>query len=139
MNYKIFIVTLVFILIGTSVGVFLLFDFPFGHRGEDVEDIHVLSPEEKLQTVVNLRDEGIKEAKARGDYRCCIEPACTMCYMEANMWNNFTPGTCACDDLIARGEEPCPQCKRDLASIHNKENSFCDIDATIATCDSKDN
>jgi len=44
--------------------------------------------------------------------------------MEANQWNNFTAGTCACDDLIAQGKEPCPQCKRGLCE---GEDSACSI------------
>ncbi|MCG2686431.1 hypothetical protein L6258_03655 [Candidatus Parcubacteria bacterium] len=59
------------------------------------------------------RDYAIQQAVAAGDYYCCIEPPCTMCYMEANRWNNQTAGTCACDDLIAQGKEPCPQCQRE--------------------------
>ena len=39
---------------------------------------------------------------------CCIGPPCTMCYMEANEWNNHTPGTCDCEGLIAQGKEVCP-------------------------------
>jgi hypothetical protein len=66
------------------------------------------------QRVVVERDTAIRKAKDEGNYRCCIEPPCTMCYMEANQWNNYTVGTCACDDLIAQGKEPCPQCKREV-------------------------
>lgn len=73
-----------------------------------------LNAKEKYQRIIAERDLAIKEAKEAGDYRCCIDPPCTMCYMEANQWNNFQAGTCACDDLIAKGEEPCPQCKQGL-------------------------
>ena len=95
-----------------------------------------LSGEELHKKVIELRDQGIVAAKEKGDYRCCIHPACTMCYMESNKWNNFTAGTCACDDLIAKGEEPCPQCKRGLDALHSEENIFCDKDALIPTCNS---
>lgn len=64
--------------------------------------------------IVKERDYAIGQALARGDYRCCINPPCTMCFMEANQWNNWKAGTCACDDLIAQGKEACPQCKRGL-------------------------
>lgn len=73
-----------------------------------------LGPKEKYQRVVEERDLAIQEVVGEGVYECCIEPPCTMCYMEANQWNNFQAGTCACDELIAEGEEPCPQCKRGL-------------------------
>jgi len=73
-----------------------------------------LSPEEMHETIVAERDLAIQKAKEAGDYKCCIHPPCTMCYMEANQWNNHAAGTCACDNLIAQGKEPCPQCKRGL-------------------------
>ncbi|PIU15517.1 hypothetical protein COT20_01610 [bacterium (Candidatus Gribaldobacteria) CG08_land_8_20_14_0_20_39_15] len=73
-----------------------------------------LAPEAMYQRLINERDFAIAKAIERGDYRCCINPPCTMCYMEANQWNNFTAGTCACDDLIAQGKDPCPQCKKGL-------------------------
>lgn len=96
-----------------------------------------LGPQEMYDRIVKERDHAINEVKLAGNYRCCIDPPCTMCYMGANKWNNFTAGTCACDDFIARGEEPCPQCSRGLEQIHDEENIFCDIDANVATCDSK--
>lgn len=73
-----------------------------------------LSPEAMYQRIIKERDYAIDQAIDRGEYRCCINPPCTMCYMEANQWNNFTAGTCACDDLIAQGKEFCPQCKKGL-------------------------
>ena len=73
-----------------------------------------LSPAEKHQQIISQRDLAIREAAKDGNYRCCIKPACTMCYMEANEWNNHQVGTCACDDLIVQGKEPCPQCRRGL-------------------------
>lgn len=71
-----------------------------------------LSSEEMFERIINHRNIAIKEATASGVYNCCVDPLCTMCYMEANKWNDHTPGTCACDDSIAQGKEPCPQCIR---------------------------
>lgn len=85
-----------------------------------------LSPKEMYEKIIMQRDYAIAKAVEAGDYRCCINPACTMCYMEANKWNNQTPGTCACDDLIARGEEPCPQC---LAGSCDGKSGSCEIGA----------
>ena len=65
--------------------------------------------------MTKTREYGIKMAHERGEYNCCIEPDCTMCYSEGNKWNYGKAGTCACDDFIARGEEPCPQCARALS------------------------
>jgi hypothetical protein len=77
-------------------------------------DFSQLSPSEKQQRVIQERDGAIQEVIDEGVYQCCIEPPCTMCYMEANQWNNYQAGTCACDELIAQGKEPCPQCERGL-------------------------
>jgi len=84
-----------------------------------------LSNEEISQRIIKERDLAIEKAVEAGDYRCCINPPCTMCYLEANEWNNFKTGTCACDDLIAQGEEPCPQCKKGLCQT--------DIEGTCLT------
>jgi len=83
-----------------------------------------LSPEKMYKQIIKERDYAINQVVARGDFRCCINPPCTMCYMEANQWNNFTAGTCACDDLIAQGKEPCPQCERELC---DGEGSSCNF------------
>ena len=105
-------------MIGALFGYFISFN---------IQGFKNLSPEQMYQRIVNERDYAIGEAIKRGDYRCCVNPPCTMCYMEANQWNNFTAGTCACDDLIAQGKEPCPQCKKGLCSsckfdsVDNKE------------------
>lgn len=55
----------------------------------------------------------INEQVEEGNYRCCIEPACTMCFMGGWIWDD---GICRCDDMIAAGEDDkvCPQCKKGL-------------------------
>ena len=75
-----------------------------------------LSSQEMYQKNISQRDFAIQKAIKAGNYKCCIKPPCTMCYMEANQWNNQKAGTCACDDLIAQGKDPCPQCERGLCS-----------------------
>ncbi|MFH1610572.1 MAG: hypothetical protein ABIA91_01660 [Patescibacteria group bacterium] len=94
------------------------------------------SEQEMYQKIVENRDLAISKAVVAGKYHCCINPPCTMCYMEANQWNNYTAGTCACDDLIAEGKEACPQCRRGLDEIHSEDGTSCDINSQIATCDS---
>lgn len=74
--------------------------------------------------MVQTRDYGIKMAQENGDYRCCIEPACTMCYSEGNKWNYGKAGTCACDEFVARGEEPCPQCAKSISCDTSKEDDL---------------
>jgi len=106
---------LIFSLIAGSAGFFLggrLF------KGQE------LSPKPlSAEQIIAARDLAISEAVEAGSYRCCITPPCMMCFMEENQWNDFTAGTCACDDLIAQGKEPCPQCKRDLCD--NTEEGTC--------------
>jgi len=70
--------------------------------------------EEKREFVISELNLAIKDAEEAGLYKCCIEPACTMCYLNGNKWNYGKAGTCYCDDFIAKGEEPCPQCKKGI-------------------------
>lgn len=86
-----------------------------------------LSPEEMYKRIIKERDFAIRKAVEAGVFRCCITPPCTMCYMEANQWNNYTAGTCACDNLITQGKEPCPQCKKGLC---RGEDSTCNFKPT---------
>ena len=119
---------LIVIAVALIFGGYLLVDQSDDFGSLDAEAMHA--------RIIEERDFAIGQAVARGDYHCCINPPCTMCYMDANKWNNFTAGTCACDDLIVQGKEACPQCQRGLSDIHNEENTFCDANATAATCDS---
>lgn len=83
-------------------------------------DFKSLTAEQMYHRIISERDYAIGKAVEASAYRCCINPPCTMCYLEANQWNNFTPATCACDDLIAQGQEPCPQCQRGLCQTDGK-------------------
>ncbi|HII72315.1 TPA: hypothetical protein HA265_06180 [Candidatus Woesearchaeota archaeon] len=73
------------------------------------------SPEE----VVAGLHKAIELAEQKGVYNCCIEPACTMCYL--GHWK-FDVGTCYCDDAIREGrdEDVCPECRKGL------EKGLCD-------------
>jgi hypothetical protein len=69
----------------------------------------------------------IEQAKEKGDYKCCIDPACTMCYL--GHWK-FEKGTCLCDDAIAEGreEDVCPECKKGLEEgLCNSVKEGCEI------------
>ncbi len=70
--------------------------------------------------MIGYRDMGIKKSIAEGEYNCCVEPACTMCFMQGNQWNHGEAGTCACAELIAQGKEPCPQCHRALSKSEDQ-------------------
>lgn len=102
------VIVAAFLLLIGGLGGYLIF------KTQVPADFGTLKPEAKLQRIISQRDQAIQEAVRQGVYRCCIDPPCTMCYMEANQWNNYQAGTCACDDLITQGEEPCPQCKKGL-------------------------
>lgn len=101
-------VLMIFLLLIGGLGGYFVFQL------QTSPELDQLSPGERLQKVVKERDEAIELAMGEGVYKCCIEPPCTMCYSEANQWNNYQAGTCACDDLIVQGKQPCPQCKRGL-------------------------
>lgn len=81
---------------------------------QDRSSFSKLSSDEMYRRLISERNFAINKAVESGIYECCITPPCTMCYWEANPWNNQTAGTCACDDLIALGKEPCPQCVKGL-------------------------
>jgi hypothetical protein len=72
------------------------------------------SPEKVIENLYNA----IGVAEQNGNYKCCIEPACTMCYL--GHWK-FEKGTCHCDEAIAEGrlDDVCPECKSGI------EKGFC--------------
>jgi|SRR3989338_1568389 len=69
--------------------------------------------EEKRGRIIKDMKILINEQAKEGNYRCCIEPPCTMCFMGNWLWDD---GICRCDDMIASGEfdKVCPQCKDKL-------------------------
>ncbi len=111
------LITLI-ISVSVFVGIFM-----FNQKTPSFEN---LSSEEMYQKIISERDLAIQKSVEEGNYRCCITPPCTMCYMEANQWNNFQAGTCACDDLIALGKEACPQCNKGLCESNN--TGACKVD-----------
>ena len=68
----------------------------------------------------------IEKAEEKGDYRCCIDPPCTMCFL--GKWK-FEKGTCFCDDAIREGrtEDVCPECKKGLEQGLCKSSEFCEL------------
>jgi hypothetical protein len=76
-----------------------------------------LTPLEKMPAKINdyLRI-AIEKAERAGVYNCCVEPPCTMCFLEGNLWNNQKAGRCNCADFVRQGKQPCPQCKKILSN-----------------------
>jgi len=89
-----------------------------------------LSLEERREKVISDLNLAIKEAEEEGRYKCCIEPACTMCYLGGWIWDD---GSCYCDDMIAEGkyDKVCPQCKKGLEDglCKSSEEEKCDINS----------
>ena len=73
----------------------------------------VMSANKSPKDVVADLHKAIDKAEAEGVYNCCIEPACTMCYL--GHWK-FDVGTCFCDEAITEGRDAdvCPECKKGL-------------------------
>ncbi len=89
----------------------------------------VQSFEQQRKSILEKRDELIAQKVKDGEYKCCIEPACTMCFMGNWLWDD---GICRCDDMIAAGEfdKVCPQCQRGIeeGQCKSTDQSFCEID-----------
>lgn len=85
--------------------------------------------DETRSEVVSDLDLAIAEAVSSGDYKCCIKPACTMCYLGNWLWED---GRCDCDGEIAKGnfDNVCPECN------HGMETGECESSADIpeGTC-----
>lgn len=79
-----------------------------------VLDQRLFSYQQKRGIVLENMMAAIEHSVSDGDYRCCIEPACTMCFLGEWMWDD---GICRCDDLIREGnfDQVCPQCKSQIA------------------------
>lgn len=127
----------IIVAISTSLFLILLASlFYYGYLPLDENTVYSsdgnLNPQEIYNQVINIRQKGIDLAKANGDYQCCIDPDCTMCYDSPNVWNYHQAGKCFCDEFIAEGKDPCPQCRKALNCTeqgkHGSEaDGYCDI------------
>ncbi len=72
-----------------------------------------LSYKQKRNKIISDMESLIEEKTESGEYKCCIEPACDMCFLGHWLWDD---GICRCDDMIAKGENDkvCPQCIKGL-------------------------
>jgi len=80
--------------------------------------------EERREKNISEMEKLIGEA----DYKCCINPPCTMCYLGNWIWDD---GTCDCDGEIAKGnwDNVCPECKGGM------EKGECESDLAPGTCE----
>ena len=69
--------------------------------------------QQKREVVITGMMAAIDQEILEGDYKCCIDPPCTMCFLGHWLWDD---GICRCDDMIAKGEldKVCPQCVRGI-------------------------
>lgn len=80
------------------------------------------------EKTIAMLNKAIDKAEENGDYKCCIEPACTMCYL--GHWK-FDVGTCFCDDMIKKGryEDVCPECNKGaeegICNSANEDSGVC--------------
>lgn len=81
---------------------------------------------DKRAHILSELDETLRAATLSGEYKCCIDPPCKMCFLGNWIWDD---GTCDCDTMIANGEwdKVCPEC------VHGIEEGLCKsgIDETV--------
>lgn len=110
------IIPLAILTVGFIAGAFVLLSISL-FRFMPVDQMHHHLP--------NYQRRAIEKAKDRGDYTCCYQPGCTMCFMSANQWNDQQAGHCDCAEFIAQGKQPCPEC---VSALKQEINDVCDLD-----------
>lgn len=108
------------IIVSVSGGVLLaflfvyFFPFPSAHH----TDREIILQEIQL---------GIQSEMEKGNYGCCIDPPCDMCYLGNWIWDD---GSCKCDEMIANGEldKVCPQCKKGIeeGNCESSDQNLCE-------------
>lgn len=83
--------------------------------------------EKRRERIIQNMESLIEEKTKSGEYKCCIEPPCNMCFLGEWLWDD---GICRCDDLIAKGnfEDVCPECKAGIKEgrcSSKKTNGIC--------------
>lgn len=65
--------------------------------------------EQKRRRILNEIFLSIEEAKNQGNYKCCIEPPCIMCFLGNWVWKD---GSCYCSDMLKENKLNlvCPEC-----------------------------
>lgn len=129
MKEKVFLVAVFALIFGGAF--FALYSYNFSQQAENTPMGFLslgTSFEQRRANLLGELTDAVEEAKLNGKYKCCIEPACTMCYLGNWIWKD---GTCDCDGMIAAGEfdKVCPQCKKGLEEgrciSNSKETEVC--------------
>ncbi|MFH1836389.1 MAG: hypothetical protein ABH851_09400 [Methanobacteriota archaeon] len=83
--------------------------------------------EVRREKIISNMESTIAEKSEAGEYRCCITPACDMCFLGHWLWDD---GICRCDEMIAKGEfdKVCPQCQKAI------EEGACNSEQQSDTC-----
>jgi hypothetical protein len=68
---------------------------------------------QKRSDVISFMEETIKQEAEVGNYRCCIDPPCKMCFLGNWIWED---GKCDCDTMIIQDkmDKVCPECLRGI-------------------------
>jgi len=111
------ILFLLFLFFGVVVGVVLTTGYPY-----------LQTYQQKRTNVIRTMEQVIEQQVEKGNYRCCIDPACNMCFLGEWEWDD---GICRCDDMIVDEEfdKVCPECKNQIKEGKCKysEKSKCEI------------
>ncbi len=69
--------------------------------------------QQKRKNVISLMEETIYQETGAGNYKCCIDPPCRMCFLGNWIWED---GICECDTMIDQDkmDKVCPECIRGI-------------------------
>lgn len=97
-------------------------------KAQTTNDFKSKSFKDKRSQILSEIDIALKEATKSGNYKCCIEPPCKMCFLGNWIWKE---GTCNCETMIAQGQwdKVCPECKAGI-----KEGRCISTKTTNGTC-----
>jgi hypothetical protein len=88
--------------------------------------------EDRRDEVIGEMNSLIAVKTESGEYMCCIDPPCDMCFLGHWLWDD---GVCRCDEYIANGDfdKACPQCKNGVGegSCGSSQENTCEISLPV--------